>query len=133
MCELDKKHLQQFLAKCLESDSIADIDPSFFDMSYVAQSVIHLRFYIDLPQSFSCVDPSLATSELLNTESRRHISNEFKCMKWLLPKSTKLGDMFTPEIQKSTPAFKGDCQCCPHWASKGYYFAICKNKDSHCR
>lgn len=68
MCLLEQC-LQRFLAKCLEADSIAEVDPSFFHVSNISQSAIHLRFYCDFPQSFLVWILPLQISEPLDTES----------------------------------------------------------------
>ena len=64
------QHFQRFLAACSDANSIIDINKSYFDLSYIIQSVIHLKFYCDLPAMFLTQDdkstPALSTKSAEN-------------------------------------------------------------------
>ena len=136
------QHFQRFLEACTNSDSIGDVDNSFFDMSHISQSVIHLKFSCDLPSFFTESSTSIQDSKKSKgsdsspspkKDSERYEKNESAKPEWILSKSTKLTDVFSSEVQKQAPKFNDECLCCVRWASKGYCFITCKNKASHCR
>ena len=47
------QYFQHFLGACLDADSIVDINTSYFNLSYIGQSVVHLKFHCDLPTVFT--------------------------------------------------------------------------------
>ena len=125
------QHFQRFLSACLDADSIADIDASFFDLSCIGQSVLHLKFSCELPSLFATSSSSDSSSKSSKTvdsltetkkDSNRHIRNEFTRPEWTLSKSTKLTDVFSTKDQKSAPKFDDNNLCCVHWAAKAYCF-----------
>ena len=125
MCILDQ-YFQRFLSKYLLVNSIVDVNPSYFDMPYISQSFVHFRFSCDLRSSFSNVSKlslvPVRSPITTDKELDRCHKNELARLEQMLPKSTKFADIFSPELQKSTPVFKGGCQCCPRWGIKVVLF-----------
>ena len=117
------QHFQRFLSECMDAISIADVDPSFFDMSYIVSSVVHLRFQCTLPPLFSdstasCVTPKSHAKGTKKNDGKtdkddqsRVAVNDLACPEWNFPEDTNLCDDFLPQAFKECPKFNNSCQC----------------------
>ena len=108
-------------------------------MSCITHSAVRDRFFCDLPSNFnissarhySCTIKATTDKSNDDQESNSNQNNKFKLIKWLIPKSTKLIDVFVAEIQQKGPIFRDNIKLCCRFSSKGYCFASCKNKEIH--
>ena len=84
-CAVDRL-FQTFLMLCMDSSSIALIDPSFCDISFLIFMVQRQRFAGMLPlhhmqSSLSLTEPSRRTTEsVIRVTDERHVVNGTKCL-----------------------------------------------------
>ena len=112
-CSIDRV-LQTFWTKCMDRTSIDQIDPSFYDVSFLTSSVQHQRFTGTSPpcllsgnDSFEKLDAEKSKEKKRKDKNLgdRWQINENKRMEWMLTKSTHIGEVFTTEAFKEVPDF----------------------------
>ena len=110
VCTLDI-HFQQFLAECIDSSIIKQVDSSYYDLSYISRSIQHLQFSCNLPASLSTRVPLITpTKSLMLSAKKQGDSDRFECNehanKDLIVVSTvKLGNLFTQDSMNIVPMF----------------------------
>ena len=65
--------------------------------------------------------------DFIETEAK----NNNQQPKQYLPDSVKVSNIFNSDVIKTCPSFKFNVEYYMYFASKGYYFQNCRNKESY--
>ena len=113
MC--NRSNPPNFLDKCMDCVCIGHINPSSCDMSFITSSDQHQNFVGTLPpcvlfgyNSAKKLEINKSKRYRKNIDKKKEDSyqvNDSKRMEWMLPESTRVGEIFTAEAINRVPDF----------------------------
>ena len=150
------QHLQSLFRLCSRHAAPVDFDPQAYSFNEICTDIIRYRFFCALPPSLekgnskrnrnpngpgseggtgglvgSGGNPNDQIKKRQRSESK-FVRNEKVKPEWKLSENEDVRKMFNAGVLDNRPSFNATCKLCHRWASKGFCFDNCFNKDSHC-